>query len=215
MLEWRAHQLSGLALTWSQPKTLDRMMVRSLVRPPSGPQELVDALADYVLSSAPYDPWGKRSRTLFGGVTVATVVARLESRWLLRSLRRPAAAGRACHHHLAAPTVALVSSPAGAAQSRATPPLAADGLHPFVIDTGANGIIFGGTVVSAGHLTDFAPTPGRVIHSNDHKDNVLGTATLRGSIETLDGGDVSLSLTGLVTPASRWNILPPHMIPGF
>ena len=220
MAQWPAHQFFGVALKWAQLKALDRL-VRAKGSHPSavqGPQEQVDAMADYVLSSVPYDPWGGRSRTLFDGVAVATTVARLESRWLLRSLRRPAAAGHACHHHvhLAAPTVALVSSPAGASQSRATdPPLAADGLHPFVIDTGANGIVFGGTVVSAGHLTDFAPTPGRVILSNDHKDNVLGTATLRGSIETLDGGDVGLSLTGLVTPASRWNILPPHMIPGF
>jgi hypothetical protein len=95
--------------------------------------------------------------------------------------------------------------------SLAPPASRGDAYHPFVVDTGANGIIFGARAINSGDLGAYEPTPGRHVKSNRHKDAVLGKATVTA---TTTGG-VAFQLTGLLTPTSEWDIVPPHHLPGF
>ena len=91
-----------------------------------------------------------------------------------------------------------------------------DGLDPiFVVDTGANGVIFGSTLAGSAHLTEFQETPGRHVNSNSHRDRVLGSAVLSGVFICTGGSPVPVSLRGLVVPSSKWNILPPVFVPRY
>lgn len=84
----------------------------------------------------------------------------------------------------------------------------------FVVDTGANGVVFSAEVLR--HVANFKPVAGHRIHSNSHADVVLGTGSLSASLLAADGARVTVNIPhGLVCPKSRWNIIPPHMLPGF
>jgi hypothetical protein len=83
----------------------------------------------------------------------------------------------------------------------------------FVVDTGANGVIFGSTLAGSGRLAEFQETPGRHVNSNSHRDRVLRSAMLSGMFTCIGGFSVPVSLQGLVTPSSKWNILPPPLVP--
>ena len=86
----------------------------------------------------------------------------------------------------------------------------------FVVDTGANGTILGRPLHDAGLCSAYQATPGRYVHSNDHRDEVLGTAALACRFPCADMTTVDLTINGLSnSPSSRWSILPPSNVPGF
>jgi hypothetical protein len=87
--------------------------------------------------------------------------------------------------------------------------------HLLVIDSGANAIVFGDTGILA-DVTNFAPVlrPQKV-HSNGHADAVLGSGDIVGTFKLDSGKRAPVALHGLVSPASRWNIVPPQLLPGF
>lgn len=89
------------------------------------------------------------------------------------------------------------------------------GITMFVVDTGANGVIFGRPLHEAGLCSALQTTPGRYVNSNDHRDEVLGTATLHCRFACANSTTIDVPLAGLVTPSSRWSILPPSLVPGF
>jgi hypothetical protein len=85
------------------------------------------------------------------------------------------------------------------------PDAGTDATGLFVIDTGANGIVMG-SGSSHRALSDFQPTTGEHVNSNNHKDVILGTARATGCFRLLDGSSRDVVLFKvLVVPASRWN----------
>jgi hypothetical protein len=87
----------------------------------------------------------------------------------------------------------------------------------FALDTGANAIVVGVTPPSP-FLSGFVPAAagGPHVRSNGHKDPIMGTVTVAGFLELEDAQYHNVVLPGaLVVPTSRWNILPPSLLPGF
>jgi hypothetical protein len=113
------------------------------------------------------------------------------------------------------PSLVVLSTDGGSAASLnwrdAPEPPAADGTNSFdfVVDTGANTVLLAGDTFTS--LSNFQPSTSRV-HSNAHADTVSGTASLHVAFE---GSPFPARLDGLVAPDSRFNILPPLLVPGF
>lgn len=88
----------------------------------------------------------------------------------------------------------------------------------FVVDTGANGIVVGASGMKGlfGSLSGFTSTPHAHIASNAHHDKVSGTATVSGRFFGRKCGvSMPARFPVLLCPSSRWNVIPPHLIPGF
>ena len=99
--------------------------------------------------------------------------------------------------------------------SRSAAPAFVDG-QLFVVDTGANGVVLGSSGIAAfGPLATFVPVTNTFMRSNAHKDEIVGRGSLRATVTADDGAAVALNLNVIVSPSSRFNILPPNLIPGF
>jgi hypothetical protein len=133
--------------------------------------------------------------------------------------RHPANRATLDHQLLQASERTILATTQAAAASVPTPGRARGGDDTgepltFVVDTGANAVVFGSTGVYS-HLDSFTQSPG-VVHSNGHRDEIVGQATLTASLEhDASGASSVFSLRGSVAPASVWNVAPPHLLPGF
>jgi hypothetical protein len=86
----------------------------------------------------------------------------------------------------------------------------------LVVDTGANHTVFGSTGIFS-CLTAFKPcAAGRTLQSNGHADRIIGNATFSFCLQADAGGYTpALSIDGIVSPDSAWNLIPPQALPGF
>jgi hypothetical protein len=127
----------------------------------------------------------------------------------LREPPQPSAAERYTWMSQGPPTVCVAAIPSAASPGEVG--------SLFVVDTGANGIVVGGAGLRrlGAAMGSVTPTPHSHISSNAHRDSVLGRATLRGNFSGSGTTSLPAEFTALVCPSSKWNVLPPHLIPGF
>jgi transposase InsO family protein len=120
--------------------------------------------------------------------------------------------------HLDHPVALATDGPASAGTPATAFPGRPSATHVvFALDTGANAIVVGVTPPSP-FLSGFVPAAagGPHVRSNGHKDPIMGTVTVAGFLELEDAQYHNVVLPGaLVVPTSRWNILPPSLLPGF
>jgi transposase InsO family protein len=122
--------------------------------------------------------------------------------------RRPSASERYAWMSQGPQTVCVAALPSASA--------AAVG-NLFVIDTGANGVVIGGAGMkrlkaAMGLLT---PTPHSHISSNAHRDSVVGRTILRGNFSGSGTTSLPAQFPALLCPSSKWNVMPPQLVPGF